>query len=40
VRLGYDVRMEKPEPEELRVECGDCVAAMELFRTLYTRKPL
>jgi len=35
--LGYDVRLEKPEPEELREECGGCLAAMMLFRTLYTR---
>ncbi|HUO51924.1 MAG TPA: hypothetical protein VMT93_05355 [Gemmatimonadaceae bacterium] len=35
--LGYDVRLEKPEPQELREECGGCLAAVMLFRTLYTR---
>lgn len=35
--LGYDVRLEKPEPQELREECNGCLAAVTLFRTLYTR---
>ena len=37
--LGYDVHLEKPLPEELRDECEGCLAAMTLFRTLYTRLP-
>jgi hypothetical protein len=37
--LGFEVRLEKPEAEELRVECGGCLAAMALFRTVYTRSP-
>ena len=38
-RLGYEVRLELPEPEELRVECTGCLAATLLFRTVYTRIP-
>jgi hypothetical protein len=37
--LGYDVHLERPLPEELRHECEGCLAAMTLFRTLYTRIP-
>jgi hypothetical protein len=36
--LGYEVRLEKPEPQELRDECGGCLAAMMLFRVVYTRR--
>ena len=35
--LGYLVRLELPQPEELRHECEGCLAAMTLFRTLYTK---
>jgi len=38
-RLGYEVRLEPPEPEELRDECTGCLAATLLFRTVYTRIP-
>ena len=37
--LGYEVRLEPPEPEELRDECTGCLAATLLFRTVYTRIP-
>jgi hypothetical protein len=37
--LGYEVRLERLTAQEMREECGDCRVALELFRTLYTRRP-
>jgi hypothetical protein len=37
--LGFDVRLELPAAEDLREECGDCHAALQLYRILYTRRP-
>ncbi len=37
-RLGFAVRLEPPTAQELRVECGDCRLALELYRVLYTRR--
>ena len=36
--LGFEVRLEHPNSDELREECDDCRLALELFRVLYTRK--
>ena len=37
--LGFEVRLDKPTPDDLREECFDCRLALELFRVLYTRRP-
>lgn len=36
--LGFDIRLERPGPEDLREECGDCRLAMDQFRIIYTRR--
>jgi hypothetical protein len=38
--LGHEVRFETLSPEELAEECGDCRLALELFRVVYTRRPV
>jgi hypothetical protein len=38
--LGQEVRFETLSPEELAEECGDCRLALELFRVVYTRRPV
>jgi len=38
-RLGFLVRLEPPTAQDLREECGDCHAALQLYRVLYTRRP-
>lgn len=38
--LGFEVHLARPTTEELREECGDCRMALELFRVLYTRRPM
>lgn len=38
--LGYEVRLERLGAEDMREECGDCRLALELFRTLYVRRPM
>ncbi|MFQ5679476.1 MAG: hypothetical protein ACE5HP_08450 [Gemmatimonadota bacterium] len=35
--LGLEVRLERPEPEDLAAECEECPAARSLFRVIYTR---
>jgi len=37
--LGFEVRLELPAAADLREECGDCHAALQLYRILYTRRP-
>lgn len=36
--LGHEVRLERPEEEELAGACRGCALPMELFRILYTRR--
>ena len=36
--LRFEVRLEKPGPEDLREECGDCRLALEHYRIVYTRR--
>jgi hypothetical protein len=36
--LGFEVRLEPPSAEDLREECGDCHAALQLYRVVYTRR--
>lgn len=36
-RLGWEVRLEPPGPEDLPAGCGECPAASALFRVVYTR---
>ena len=38
-RLGFLVRLEPPTAQDLREECGDCHAALQLYRLLYPRRP-
>jgi hypothetical protein len=38
-QLGFDVRLEPPTHSDLREECGDCHAALQLYRIVYTRRP-
>lgn len=38
-QLGFEIRLERPGAEDLRVECGDCRLALEQFRIIYTRRP-
>ncbi|MEW6280696.1 MAG: hypothetical protein AB1758_18870 [Candidatus Eremiobacterota bacterium] len=35
--LGLEVRLEPVEAEDLPEACGECRAAMALFRVVYTR---
>lgn len=37
-RLGLEVRLEPPGPEDLPGECGGCPAAASLFQVIYTRR--
>lgn len=37
-RLGHEVRLERPDEEELAEACRGCALPMELFRILYTRR--
>lgn len=37
--LGFEIRLELPTALDLREECGDCHAALQLYRVLYTRRP-
>ncbi len=36
--LGFEVRLERPGPADLREECGDCRLAFDLFRIIYSRR--
>ena len=36
--LQFEVRLEKPGPEDLREECGDCRLALQQYRIVYTRR--
>ncbi|MEZ4412915.1 MAG: hypothetical protein R2910_08035 [Gemmatimonadales bacterium] len=38
-QLGFAVRLELPTAQDLREECGDCHAALQLYRVVYTRRP-
>jgi hypothetical protein len=38
-QLGFEVRLELPTALDLREECGDCHAALRLYRIVYTRRP-
>ncbi len=37
-QLGFEIRLEVPSEQDLREECGDCRAALLLYRVLYTRR--
>lgn len=38
-QLGFTVRLELPTAQDLREECGDCHAVLQLYRVVYTRRP-
>jgi hypothetical protein len=37
--LGYEVRLEVQEPEELEDRCKSCALVLQMFRIVYTRSP-